>query len=91
MRFEEIEFDKEDATSKIMADFDANDDGNLCFEEFFNGISKWISEARHVVATPGNYSMKFFEEYLRVTTVFYNWVLCFVSLSIWCSSLERVQ
>lgn len=72
MRFEEIEFDQEDEISKIMADFDTDNDGNLSFSEFFDGISKWISEARHVVVNPGNYSMRFMEEYHQVIAVFYN-------------------
>ncbi|KAI3859248.1 hypothetical protein MKW98_007629 [Papaver atlanticum] len=46
IRFEEIEFDKEDAVIKVLSDFDTSRDGCVGEEEFIKGISKWLDEAK---------------------------------------------
>ncbi|RZC46632.1 hypothetical protein C5167_039581 [Papaver somniferum] len=46
IRFEEIEFDKEDAVLKVLSDFDTSRDGCIDEEEFIRGISKWLDEAK---------------------------------------------
>ncbi|KAI3860943.1 hypothetical protein MKX03_001390 [Papaver bracteatum] len=46
IRFEEIEFDKEDAVIKVLSDFDTSRDGCVDEEEFIKGISKWLDEAK---------------------------------------------
>ncbi|RZC65256.1 hypothetical protein C5167_008946 [Papaver somniferum] len=46
IRFEEIEFDKEDAVIKVLSDFDTSRDGCVDEEEFIRGISKWLDEAK---------------------------------------------
>ncbi|XVE50146.1 hypothetical protein DITRI_Ditri01bG0138400 [Diplodiscus trichospermus] len=46
IRFEEIDLDQDDAVSKVMADFDTSRDSHVQVEEFIEGISKWIKEAK---------------------------------------------
>ncbi|KAF2286085.1 hypothetical protein GH714_010232 [Hevea brasiliensis] len=47
IRFEEIDFDRDDAVEKIMKDFDTiNPDNYIDCREFVHGISKWIEEAK---------------------------------------------
>lgn len=78
MRFEEMEFNKEEAIDRIMSDFDVDHSGNLSYEEFYRGISKWISEARHIAAMPANHSTNFIEEYHQVTYHHHSgYVFCF--------------
>jgi hypothetical protein len=48
IRFEEIDFDKDDAVSKLMKDFDTSNDNLINFTEFINGIQKWLDEAMRV-------------------------------------------
>ncbi|XP_011000241.1 PREDICTED: uncharacterized protein LOC105107868 [Populus euphratica] len=45
IRFEEIDFDKDDAVSKLMKDFDTSFDNRIDLGEFTNGIKKWLDEA----------------------------------------------
>lgn len=77
MQFEEMEFDKEETVDRIMSDFDVDYSGNLSYEEFYRGISKWIREARHIVAMPANHSTNFIDECHRVTYHHYlGYVIC---------------
>ncbi|KAI3990775.1 hypothetical protein MKX01_041295, partial [Papaver californicum] len=46
IRFEEIEFDKEDAVLKVLSDFDTSRDGCVDEDEFVKGILKWLGEAK---------------------------------------------
>lgn len=48
IRFEEIDFDKDDAVSKLMKDFDTSNDNQINLDEFINGIQKWLDEAMRV-------------------------------------------
>ncbi|KAK1320062.1 hypothetical protein QJS10_CPA03g00117 [Acorus calamus] len=50
IQFEEIDLDKDDAVDKVMAEFDTNRDNTIEEQEFIVGISKWLNEAKHVVA-----------------------------------------
>lgn len=47
IRFDEIEFDKDDAVAKVMRDFDKSHDDKVDLSEFQAGISKWLNKARH--------------------------------------------
>ncbi|KAI3939552.1 hypothetical protein MKX01_038507 [Papaver californicum] len=46
IRFEEIEFDKEDAVLKVLSDFDTSRDGCVDEDEFVKGILKWLDDAK---------------------------------------------
>nr|TKS01922.1 hypothetical protein D5086_0000167540 [Populus alba] len=48
IRFEEIDFDKDDAVSKLMKDFDTSNDNYIDETEFSNGIQKWHDKAMRV-------------------------------------------
>ncbi|KAG6793684.1 hypothetical protein POTOM_002899 [Populus tomentosa] len=48
IRFEEIDFDKDDAVSKLMKDFDTSNDNYIDETEFINGIQKWHNKAMRV-------------------------------------------
>lgn len=45
IRFEEIDFDKDDAVAKVMKDFDTSQDERVDLTEFHDGITKWLNEA----------------------------------------------
>uniref|UniRef100_A0A5B7A5G3 EF-hand domain-containing protein n=1 Tax=Davidia involucrata TaxID=16924 RepID=A0A5B7A5G3_DAVIN len=47
IRFEEINLDEDDAVDKVMKDFDTSHNSQIEPEEFINGISKWLEEAKH--------------------------------------------
>lgn len=38
--------DEDDAVNKVMKDFDTSSDTHVDFQEFVNGIGKWLDEAR---------------------------------------------
>ncbi|XVE80050.1 hypothetical protein DITRI_Ditri14bG0107900 [Diplodiscus trichospermus] len=46
IRFEEIDLDKDDAVRKVIADLDTSLDSLVQEDEFLNGITKWIYEAK---------------------------------------------
>ncbi|KAK9085455.1 hypothetical protein Sjap_025866 [Stephania japonica] len=49
IRFIEIDFDEEDAVGKVLKDFDTSGDSFVDQDEFINGISKWLDEAKRSV------------------------------------------
>ncbi|XP_071723670.1 sodium/calcium exchanger NCL-like [Rutidosis leptorrhynchoides] len=48
IQFEEMDLDKDDAVEKVMRDFDISRDGRIEEDEFVNGVTKWLVEARQV-------------------------------------------
>ncbi|OVA04263.1 EF-hand domain [Macleaya cordata] len=54
IRFEEIDFDKDDAVQKLLRDFDTSGDSQVDEKEFIEGISKWLKEARRSVNSASN-------------------------------------
>ncbi|CAN1145860.1 Sodium/calcium exchanger NCL [Linum perenne] len=44
--FEEVDFDRDDAVSKLMSDFDTSLDAKIDENEFIHGITKWLNEAK---------------------------------------------
>ena len=46
IRFEEINFDQDDAVDKVMKDFDKSGDDRIQFSEFMGGVEKWLEEAK---------------------------------------------
>ncbi|KAF2287348.1 hypothetical protein GH714_039699 [Hevea brasiliensis] len=61
IRFEEIDFDRDDAVDKVMKDFDTSLDNSIDLDEFINGISKWIEEAKRAGAAIANSGSKTFK------------------------------
>ncbi|GLU15437.1 hypothetical protein SLE2022_319270 [Rubroshorea leprosula] len=70
IRFEEIDFDKDDAVKKIIKDFDTSNDCVISEDEFIVGISKWLNEAKRVGGSstdPGPRTSKFIEGFQEQT------------------------
>ncbi|KAJ0102105.1 hypothetical protein Patl1_04774 [Pistacia atlantica] len=44
IKFDETNLDKDDAADKLLEDFDYSLDNQINFEEFYQGISKWLNE-----------------------------------------------
>ncbi|XP_031265126.1 sodium/calcium exchanger NCL [Pistacia vera] len=44
IKFDEINLDKDDAADKLLEDFDSSHDNQINFDEFYQGISKWLNE-----------------------------------------------
>ncbi|KAJ0045987.1 hypothetical protein Pint_04682 [Pistacia integerrima] len=44
IKFDEINLDKDDAADKLLEDFDSSRDNQINFDEFYQGISKWLNE-----------------------------------------------
>ncbi|XP_061969860.1 sodium/calcium exchanger NCL [Populus nigra] len=66
IRFEEIDFDKDDAVSKLIKDFDRTNDNHINMEEFINGIKKWLGEAMRVgggTPDPGPRTHKYLDNF----------------------------
>ncbi|KAM7495417.1 hypothetical protein LguiB_030026 [Lonicera macranthoides] len=51
IRFEEINFDQDDAADKVMKDFDKSGDDRIEFSEFMGGVKKWLEEAKRYKAS----------------------------------------
>ncbi|XP_065862003.1 sodium/calcium exchanger NCL [Euphorbia lathyris] len=71
IRFEEIDFDKEDAAGKLLTDFDTSRDGKISFEEFKVGITRWIDEAKRsgaAVPHPGSQTFSFISDRFHMQT-----------------------
>lgn len=71
IRFEEIDFDRDDAVDKVMKDFDTSLDNSIDLDEFISGISKWIEEAKRsgaVVADSGSRTIKLIDHFHVVIT-----------------------
>ncbi|KAJ6301733.1 hypothetical protein OIU77_015947 [Salix suchowensis] len=70
IRFEEIDFDKDDAVSKLIKDFDKSSDNHIDMEEFIGGIKKWLDEAMGVGAgssNPGPRTHKYINDFHEKT------------------------
>ncbi|GMN54432.1 hypothetical protein TIFTF001_023556 [Ficus carica] len=48
IRFEDIDFDKDDAVEKLMTEFDTSQDLRVDMGEFVAGVSKWLNEAKRL-------------------------------------------
>ncbi|KDP36271.1 hypothetical protein JCGZ_09836 [Jatropha curcas] len=58
IRFEEIDFDKDNAVDKVMKDFDTSRDNAIDVGEFCRGISKWIEEAKQSGAVSSDFGSR---------------------------------
>ena len=70
IRFEEIDFDKDDAVRKVMADFDTSLDSLVQEDEFVKGITKWINEAKQTKSAhlePNSGTFKFIDRFHQVS------------------------
>lgn len=70
VRFDEINLDEDDAMKKVMNDFDTSHDNIIDFPEFFNGISKWLGEAKSSGAASVNAgadTMKYLDNFHQQT------------------------
>ncbi|KAB5521287.1 hypothetical protein DKX38_025606 [Salix brachista] len=70
IRFEEIDFDKDDAVSKLIKDFDKSSDNHIDMGEFIGGIKKWLDEAMGVGAgspNPGPRTHKYINDFHEVS------------------------
>ncbi|KAF2286083.1 hypothetical protein GH714_010220 [Hevea brasiliensis] len=69
IRFEEINFDRDDAVDKIMKDFDIiRRDNYIDCNEFVHGISKWIEEAKRsgaVITDPSSRTFTYLDNFQR--------------------------
>ncbi|KAF9666603.1 hypothetical protein SADUNF_Sadunf16G0245900 [Salix dunnii] len=70
IRFEEIDFDKDDAVSKLIKDFDKSHDDHIDMGEFIGGIKTWLDEAMRVGAgspNPGPRTHKYLNDFHEKT------------------------
>ncbi|KAJ0963079.1 hypothetical protein J5N97_028201 [Dioscorea zingiberensis] len=63
IQFEEIDLDRDDAVDKVMDDFDTSRNDIIEEEEFVEGISKWLNEAKRSVGYSGAYSQRFMHDF----------------------------
>ncbi|KAK1325717.1 hypothetical protein QJS10_CPA01g02095 [Acorus calamus] len=62
-QLDEIDLDENDAMGRIMEEFDTNRDNSIQEEEFIDGISRWLKEAKHVVPSSGTDSGKIINDF----------------------------
>ncbi|XP_058221561.1 sodium/calcium exchanger NCL-like [Rhododendron vialii] len=69
IQFDEINLDQADATDKVMKDFDTSLNTKIELQEFIAGISRWLDEARHSVASSngGSNTVKYLEDFHEQT------------------------
>ncbi|KAJ8765240.1 hypothetical protein K2173_011920 [Erythroxylum novogranatense] len=66
IRFEEIDFDKDNAVAEVMRDFDTSNDGSIDENEFVSGVIKWLNEARRAggsASDPGPHTLKYINDF----------------------------
>ncbi|KAI9086061.1 hypothetical protein K1719_032138 [Acacia pycnantha] len=70
IQFDEIDLDHDDAVTKIIEDFDTSRNSQINEDEFFNGISIWLSKvkrSRRLSADAGPHTMKFLSDFHQET------------------------
>ncbi|XP_028785270.1 sodium/calcium exchanger NCL-like [Neltuma alba] len=70
IELEEIDLDHDDAVTKIIADFDTSRNSLIAEDEFFNGISRWLSKAkrsRRASGDAGPHTMKYLTDFHQET------------------------
>ncbi|KAF7140329.1 hypothetical protein RHSIM_Rhsim06G0204200 [Rhododendron simsii] len=69
IQFDEINLDAADATDKVMKDFDTSLNTTIELQEFIAGISRWLDEARHSVASSngGSNTVKYLDDFHEQT------------------------
>lgn len=69
IQFEEIGLDKKDAVEKVMKDFDISNNNRVEFEEFVQGILKWLNVAKQSRGSrnAGPHTVKFLSDYHEQT------------------------
>ncbi|RWR91752.1 EF-hand domain-containing protein [Cinnamomum micranthum f. kanehirae] len=74
INFLNIDLDKEDAIKKVMVlmdDFDSSGDRLIDEKEFFNGISRWLEEAKRSVVQEGSSTKKFDDFHAKTWEEYY--------------------
>lgn len=70
MRLHEINLKEEDAVDRVMKDFDTSQNNEIDFDEFIDGIGKWLEEAKTTkINTPlaGPDTLKYIHDYYEET------------------------
>ncbi|KAJ3692144.1 hypothetical protein LUZ60_012494 [Juncus effusus] len=67
IQFEEMDLEKESAVNEVMGDFDTSGNNFIEENEFIEGVSKWLREAKNTVSITGNYSNNFFQDFHQRT------------------------
>ncbi|KAJ8626085.1 hypothetical protein MRB53_019392 [Persea americana] len=71
--FSNIDLDKEDAVvDKAMDDFDTSGDRLIDLKEFFNGISRWLEEAKRSVVQGGSSTNKYDDFHVKTWEEYYD-------------------
>ena len=73
--FLNIDLDEEEAVDKVMDDFDTSGDRLIDLKEFFNGISRWLEEAKRSVVQGGSSTNKY-DDFHKVSSL----MVCFVQV-----------
>ncbi|KAJ0101041.1 hypothetical protein Patl1_04784 [Pistacia atlantica] len=69
IKFDEINLDEDDAADKLLEDFDYSLDHQINFEEFYQGISKWLNEVNRGKRSgdPGSRTEKLLDDFHEQT------------------------
>ncbi|KAJ8626084.1 hypothetical protein MRB53_019391 [Persea americana] len=70
--FLNIDLDEEDAVDKVMDDFDTSGDRLIDLKEFFNGISRWLEEAKRAVVQGGSSTKKYDDFHMKTWEEYYD-------------------
>lgn len=70
LQLDEIDLDSDDAVDKIMSEFDKSGNSAIEEDEFVDGISKWIDEAKRSVQFTGSYTKRFITDFHSVSLHF---------------------
>lgn len=49
IKFTKADLEKDEATSQMLRDFDADNDGKINIDEFVNGVTKWVDETKQAL------------------------------------------
>ncbi|KAJ9538514.1 hypothetical protein OSB04_031247 [Centaurea solstitialis] len=70
MQLYEINMNEEDAVTKVMKDFDTSENNEVEFDEFVNGIGRWLQEAKgfkKTTSVAGPDTLKYVHDYYEET------------------------
>ncbi|KAE8076021.1 hypothetical protein FH972_014696 [Carpinus fangiana] len=67
INFEELDPNTEDAIAKVMKDFDTSRDARVDVNEFVEGISRWLKQARRYGDSQDDHSIRFLNQFHQKT------------------------
>lgn len=70
IQFDKMDLDSDDATEKVMKEFDTSGDNRIDRNEFIEGFKKWLHVAKKSSTPSGIFSKRLFHDFHHVSTLY---------------------